>query len=200
MYDGGKYFRESYGFGDVILQARVQKTLFKSTPLILGLGVKLSNGKINMTDQFGERISDNLQVGTGTVDPILSLYTSKSIQHYILSGGIFARITNGENIYGYRYGNEIQTLINLDYIESPLIYGGIQFSHLFSTRDYYEYGKVARDRGGTNYFATGKIGTKVTDQLDFEMTLQIPVYQMLNESQLVSPLIIQFGSLFRFGS
>ena len=200
MYDGGKYFRESYGLGDVILQTRVQKTLFKSTPLILGLGVKLSNGKINMTDQFGERISDNLQVGTGTVDPILSLYTSKSIQHYILSGGIFARITNGENIYGYRYGNEIQTLINLDYIESPLIYGGIQFSHLFSTRDYYEYGKVARDRGGTNYFATGKIGAKVTDQLDFEMTLQIPVYQMLNESQLVSPLIIQFGSLFRFGS
>ena len=200
MYDGGKYFRESYGLGDVILQARVQKTLFRSTPLILGLGVKLSNGKINMTDQFGERISDNLQVGTGTVDPILSLYTSKSIQHYILSGGIFARITNGENIYGYRYGNEIQTLINLDYIESPLIYGGIQFSHLFSPRDYYEYGKVARDRGGTNYFATGKIGTKVTDQLDFEMTLQIPVYQMLNESQLVSPLIIQFGSLFRFGS
>ena len=200
MYDGGKYFRESYGLGDVILQARVQKTLFKSTPLILGLGVKLSNGKINMTDQFGERISDNLQVGTGTVDPILSLYTSESIKHYILSGGIFARITNGENIYGYRYGNEIQTLINLDYIESPLIYGGIQFSHLFSTRDYYEYGKVARDRGGTNYFATGKIGTKVTDQLDFEMTLQIPVYQMLNESQLVSPLIIQFGSLFRFAS
>ena len=200
MYKGGKYFRESYGLGDVILQARVQKTLFKSTPLILGLGVKLSNGKINMTDQFGERISDNLQVGTGTVDPILSLYTSKSIKHFILSGGIFARITNRENIYGYRYGNEIQTLINLDYIESPLIYGGIQFSHLFSTRDYYEYGKVARDRGGTNYFATGKIGTKVTDQLDFEMTLQIPVYQMLNESQLVSPLIIQFGSLFRFGS
>ena len=60
--------------------------------------------------------------------------------------------------------------------------------------------KSRADRGGTNYFATGKIGTKVTDQLDFEMTLQIPVYQMLNESQLVSPLIIQFGSLFRFGS
>ena len=116
MYHGGKYFRESYGLGDVILQARVQKTLFKSTPLILGLGVKLSNGKVNMTDQFGERISDNLQVGTGTMDPILSLYTSKSIKDYILSGGIFTRITNGENIYGYRYGNEIQTLINLDYI------------------------------------------------------------------------------------
>ena len=81
-----------------------------------------------------------------------------------------------------------------------MLYGGIQFSHLFSTRDYYEYGKVARDRGGQNYFITGKLGTKATDRLDFEMTMQIPVYQMLNESQLVSPLIIQFGSLFRFES
>lgn len=199
MYHGGKYFRESYGLGDVILQARVQQTVFNNIPIILGLGVKLSNGKINMTDQFGQRISDNLQVGTGTIDPILSIYSSKNIKQFILSAGIFTRLTNGENIYGYRYGNEIQTLINLDYIESPLLYGGIQFSHLFSTRDYYEYGKVARDRGGENYFITGKLGTKATDRLDFEMTMQIPVYQMLNESQLVSPLIIQFGSLFRFG-
>tara|TARA_Y100001936_G_C15664064_1_gene452726 strand:- start:27 stop:629 length:603 start_codon:yes stop_codon:yes gene_type:complete len=200
MYHGGKYFRESYGLGDVILQARVQRTVFNNIPIIFGLGIKLSNGKINMTDQFGERISDNLQVGTGTIDPILSIYSSKDIKQFILSAGIFTRLTNGENIYGYRYGNEIQTLINLDYIESPLLYGGIQFSHLFSTRDYYEYGKVARDRGGQNYFITGKLGTKATDRLDFEMTMQIPVYQMLNESQLVSPLIIQFGSLFRFDS
>ena len=67
-----------------------------------------------------------------------------------------------------------------------------------ATRDYYEYGKISRDRGGENYFMTGKIGTKATDNLDFELTLQLPLYQKLNESQLVSPFIIQFGSLFRF--
>ena len=72
----------------------------------------------NMTDEFGERISDNLQVGTGTVDPILSIYSSQDIKKLVLSGGIFTRISTGENIYGYKYGNEIQTLINLDYIET----------------------------------------------------------------------------------
>ena len=198
MYNGGKYFRESYGLGDVLLQARIQRNVFNETPLVLGIGIKLSNGKINMTDEFGDRISDNLQVGTGTVDPILSIFSSKDIKNLVLSGGVFTRISNGENIYGYQYGNEIQTLINLDYIENPLLYGGLQFSHLLATRDYYEYGKISRDRGGENYFMTGKIGTKATDNLDFELTLQLPLYQKLNESQLVSPFIIQFGSLFRF--
>ena len=198
MYNGGKYFRESYGLGDVLLQARIQRNVFNETPLVLGIGIKLSNGKINMTDEFGDRISDNLQVGTGTVDPILSIYSSTDIKNLVLSGGVFTRISNGENIYGYQYGNEIQTLINLDYIENPLLYGGLQFSHLLATRDYYEYGKISRDRGGENYFMTGKIGTKATDNLDFELTLQLPLYQKLNESQLVSPFIIQFGTLFRF--
>jgi hypothetical protein len=118
----------------------------------------------------------------------------------VASGGIFTRISNGENIYGYRYGNEIQTLVNLDYIENPLIFGGVQFSYLLTTRDYYEYGKVTRDRGGKSLFFTGKLGIRGTDRLDFEITIQIPVYQNLNESQLTSPFILQFGSLFRFAS
>ena len=200
LYNGGQYFRESFGLGDIVLQARIQRTLFHRLPFVFGLGIKLSNGKINMTDQFGERIDDNLQVGTGTVDPVLSIYTSQDIRKFVLSGGVFTRISNGENIYGYRYGNEIQTLVNLDYIENPLLYGGIQLSHLLTTRDYYEYGKVARDRGGENYFITGKLGTRANDRLDFELTIQVPLYQNLNESQLTSPFIIQFGSLFRFAS
>ena len=36
---------------------------------------------------------------------------------------------------------------------------------------------------------TGKIGTKATDYLDFEMTLQMPLHQNLNESQLAFHLL-----------
>jgi|TARA_B100001964_G_C14245732_1_gene607286 hypothetical protein len=199
QYAGGKYFRESYGLGDVILQARLQKNLLKEKlPVVFGLGAKLSNGEINATDRFGDRISDNLQVGTGTIDPVFSIYISNNYRQFLFSGGVFTRITNGENIYGYHYGNEIQTLVNIDYIESSLIYGGLQFSHLLTTRDYYEYGKVAQDRGGNSIFAAGKLGTRLTDKLDMEMTIQMPLHQNLNESQLTSPFTIQFGSLYRF--
>lgn len=200
VYHGGKYFRETYGLGDIILQARYQFLILHQYPLVVSAGVKLGNGKINGTDEYDDRISDILQVGTGTVDPVFSIYTSKDVSKFVLSGGVFTRITNGENIYGYRYGNELQTLINLDYVDNQLLYGGIQFSHLLTTRDYYEYGKVTRDRGGQSYFITGKLGTRASDQIDFEMTIQVPLYQHLNESQLTSPFIIQFGSLWRFSS
>ena len=40
LYNGGKYFRESYGLGDVILQARIQRTFFNEIPTVLGIGVK----------------------------------------------------------------------------------------------------------------------------------------------------------------
>ena len=88
--------------------------------------------------------------------------------------------------------------MNIDYIESSLVYGGVQFSHLLTTRDYYEYGKVTRDRGGNSIFAAGKLGTRLSDKLDMEMTIQIPLQQYLNESQLTSPFLVQFGSLYRF--
>ena len=199
QYGGGKYFRESYGLGDVILQARFQKNLLKEKlPVVFGLGAKLGNGEINATDRFGDRIPDNLQVGTGTIDPVFSIYINNNYRQFVFSGGVFTRISNGENIYGYRYGNELQTLVNIDYIESSLIYGGIQFSHLLTTRDYYEYGKVTRDRGGNSIFAAGKLGTRLSDKLDMEMTIQIPLQQYLNESQLTSPFLVQFGSLYRF--
>ena len=199
QYDGGKYFRESYGLGDIILQTRFHKNFFSGNiPIIFGIGLKLSNGEINATDLYGERISDNLQVGTGSVDPVFSIYLNRDIGRFLLSAGTFSRISGNENIYGYRYGNELHTLINLDYFENHIIYGGIQFSYLLTTRDYYEYGKITRDRGGESVYSSGKLGIKLTDNLDVEMTVQIPLIHSMNESQLISPMLIQFGSLYRF--
>jgi hypothetical protein len=198
LYDGGKYFRESYGVGDIVVQAKLQRNFLDGNlPVIIGLGLKLSNGKLNATDMYGDRISDNLQVGTGTLDPVFSIYASTNVGPLLISGGAFTRLTNGENIYGYRYGNELQTLFNLDYVEYSIIYGGIQLSHLLTTRDNYEYGKVARDRGGESLFFTAKLGIRLSESIDMEMTMQSPIYQYMNESQLTSPMVLQIGSLYR---
>lgn len=200
QYDGGKYFREAYGVGDIVIQTRIQPPNLKlfGLPMTFGVGIKLNTGKINAMDIYGERISDNLQVGTGTIDPVLSIYTSKEKGKLNYSGGIFTRISNGENIYGYKYGNEIQTIFNIDYLEPTFVYGGIQLSHLLTTRDHYEYGKIARDRGGQSLLFAAKIGTRVSDRFDIEMTIQKPIYYDLNEAQLTAPLGIQVGSLYKF--
>ena len=201
QYDGGKYYRESTGLGDIILQGRIKLNPIKDHfSLIFGLGLKLSNGNINSVDKYGERISDNLQVGTGTTDPIVSLFTSELINPILLSGGVFVRISNGENIYGYQYGNELQALLNMDYLNHPSVYGGLQLNYLKTTRDHYEYGKVARDRGGESLFFAAKIGTRISTLLDTEIVAQFPLKQNLNESQLTSPFLLQLGFLIKIPS
>lgn len=199
QYEGGLYSREADGLGDIILQMSYQINLFKNHfPLLLGAGIKLANGKINAVDKYKSRISDNLQVGSGSVDPVLSIYTNESMGSFMLSSGVFTRISSRENIYGYKYGNELHALMNLDYIGSDLFFGGLQLYYLLTTRDTYQYGKIARDRGGKSIFFSTKMGTKITDDFDLELIIQLPVYQRLNESQLTSSYSIQFGTLYRF--
>ncbi len=176
-----------------------QFTPFKNHfPLLLGAGIKLANGKINAVDKYKSRISDNLQIGSGSVDPVLSIFTNEPMGSFMLSSGVFTRISTQENIYGYQYGHELHLLMNLDYIGSDLYFGGVQLYYLFTTRDTYEYGKIARDRGGKSFFFSTKLGIKVQDDFDFELIIQMPVYQNLNESQLTSSYSIQLGTLYRF--
>ncbi len=199
QYEGGLYSREAYGIGDIILQMSYQLNPIKGHfPLLIGAGVKLANGKINAMDKYDDRISDNLQVGSGSVDPVFSLYTNEPIGSFMISTGVFTRISSRENIYGYKYGNELHGLTNLDYIGSDLFFGGIQLYYLLTTRDTYEYGKIARDRGGKSVFFSTKMGSKITDEFDLEIILQMPVHQNLNESQLTSSYSIQIGTLYRF--
>ncbi len=198
---GGKYFRESGGIGDIILLTSFRLNALNFLPnAVFSAGLKLANGEINAVDVYDERISDNLQVGTGSIDPIASLYISKQLSSFILSAGIFTRISGSENIYGYKYGNELHFLSDIDYTENDLWFGGLQLRYLLTTRDYYEYGKVARDRGGKWLYASPKIGTKITEKLNLELSTSFPLWQFVNESQLTSQYQIQLNTVYRFNS
>ena len=199
QYEGGLYAREAYGLGDIIFQMSYQLNLFNGRfPILLGGGLKLANGKINAVDEYNERIDDNLQVGSGSVDPVFSLYTNEPFGSFMFSSGVFTRISSRENLYGYKYGNELHTIINMDYINSDLFYGGFQLYYLLTTRDTYEYGKMTRDRGGKSIYVSSKLGIKIADNFDIELILQNPLYQDLNESQLTSSFLIQIGTLYSF--
>ena len=79
-----------------------------------------------------------------------------------------------------------------------IFFGGIQLYYLLSSRDTYEYGKIARDRGGESIYISAKLGIKLTDDFDLELIMQNPIHQNLNESQLTSSNSIQIGTLYRF--
>ena len=116
----------------------------------------------------------------------------------ILSASFFTRISSRENIYGYKYGNELHSSLIIDHPGNGLFYGGLSFTHLFTTRDYYQYGNVTRERGGEWIYAVPKLGVKLIDNLDFQLTVPVALYQKVNESQLTSTYQIQVSSIYRF--
>ena len=71
----GLYIRESNGFSDALLLLKYSDYYFDDAVLVtFGTGVKLATGSISARDSQGEVISETLQLGSGTIDPMFSLF------------------------------------------------------------------------------------------------------------------------------
>lgn len=199
QYDGGEYIRDTSGWGDIILMLNYSVPKLAFLPdIFLTAGVKLANGSIEATDIYDKRFSDNLQIGSGSVDPVFAVNLSQNIDEFLVSATFFTRISSHENIYGYKYGNELHGSLIIDHPGSNLFYGGLRFTYTLTTRDYYQYGKITRERGGQWIYAAPQLGIKVLNNLDFQLTVPIALYQNVNESQLTSSYQLQISSIFRF--
>ena len=86
--EGGKYVRHSQGFGDALVMGRYQLN-HKKVHMALAAGIKLASGNANATDLYGTRIPDNLQIGSGTVDPVFALFGAYTGMNWIVHGNIF---------------------------------------------------------------------------------------------------------------
>jgi hypothetical protein len=199
QYEGGKYLRHSSGMGDLLFLVNYALPTFGKLPTTyISAGVKLANASIEATDKYGKRISDNLQIVSGSVDPIFSIFMVKQKNDFIISGGVLTRMSSRENIFGYKYGNELHSLLNVDYVGNDFFFAGFRLNHVLATRDHYQYGEVTRERGGKWLYAVPKLGLNLVDNFDFEVSLPIPVYQNVNESQLVSSYQLQLNTTYHF--
>ena len=63
----------------------------------------------------GEIISETLQLGSGSVDPLFSLFLGYPSSRWLFSTSLFSRISIYENIRGYKYGNEFHARISVNY-------------------------------------------------------------------------------------
>ena len=196
QYNGGKYTRHASGLGDIVMLLNYAPPQFAKLPaLLVSAGVKLANASVDATDKYGERFSDNLQIGSGSVDPVFAITLAQNLHNLIFSAQAFTRITMRENIYGYKYGNELHGILSADY-PGELFYGGLRLNYLLVTRDHYQYGKITRERGGTWLYVAPKLGIKVLDNLDFDISIPFAVYQNVNESQLTSSYQIQINTVY----
>ena len=199
QYQGGKYIRHAAGLGDVVLMLNFAPPLPESLPgLLFSAGVKLANGSTHAVDEYGERFADLLQVGSGSMDPIFSVSLSRAFDSLFINGMLFTRIISRENVYGYKYGNEFQGIFSMDYMHGDKLVAGVSMNHVYTSRDYFQYGKIARKRGGTWVYLAPKLGIRTTESLSLEARLPLPVYQKVNESQLTSDYQLHVGATYHF--
>lgn len=199
QYQGGTYIRHAAGLGDVVLMMNFAPPLPEALPgLLFSAGVKLANGSTHAVDEYGNRFADLLQVGSGSLDPIFSVSLSRAFDNLFLSGMLFTRIISRENVYGYKYGNEFQGIFSMEYMHGEKVIAGLSLNHVHTARDYFQYGKIARKRGGTWLYLAPKLGIRATENLSLEARLPLPVYQNVNESQLTSDYQLHVGATYHF--
>lgn len=199
QYQGGTYIRHAAGLGDVVLMMNFAPPLPEALPgLLFSAGVKLANGSTHAVDEYGNRFADLLQVGSGSLDPIFSVSLSRAFDSLFLSGMLFTRIISRENVYGYKYGNEFQGIFSMEYMHWERVIAGLSLNHVHTARDYFQYGKIARKRGGTWLYLAPKLGIRATENLSLEARLPLPVYQNVNESQLTSDYQLHVGATYHF--
>ena len=119
----GTYIRETNGFSDVILLFKYSDYFLDDQILAtFASGIKLATGSVTDLDDDGKVISETLQVGSGTVDPLFSLFVGYPSGKWLFSGSLFSRLSVYENIRGYKYGNEFHSRISVNYDKSDALF------------------------------------------------------------------------------
>jgi len=182
----GTYIRETNGFSDVILLFKYSDYFFDDQILAtFASGVKLANGSVTDLDEDDKVISETLQVGSGTVDPLFSLFVGYPNGKWLLSGSLFSRLSIYENIRGYKYGNEFHSRISVNYDKSDALFIKAGLETVFTKRDTHQYGEPESQRGGKWAYAVSGFGIRFLNNFILDVEYPWTIYYDVNESQLV---------------
>ena len=192
----------SRGLGDVRIMGRYQGF---QPDLSIGIqfGLKLPTGEIG--DRFrdgpllGETVDRGLQLGTGTTDLLLGLYTVHSL------GGSFAyfgnllwqRPLNSRN--EFKPGAGLNVTLGLRY--TGVLPAGMSPQLQMNVRaEKRESGANADipNSGATLAYISPGLGFKLSDRLDGFAFVQVPVYQRVNGLQLEPRVLSSVGLRYRF--
>lgn len=161
----------------------------------LAIGARLPTGKTDIADSRNQRLPDNLQLGTGTMDPIFGLLYHQ--RYYRLGWGLSGlyRLSSKENIYHYQWGNEIVGSAYLSYRLNRSLEWVNQFNGNWMDRDTYNYARVPT-AGGTVVFYTPSLIYVGAKNMTLQASAEIPIYRDFASSQLMSDYIINVRTSF----
>jgi hypothetical protein len=197
-FGGHKDITSTQGLGDVVFLLKYRLTnpeKDSNIDLIIGGGPKFPTAKTNFTNNQGLLLSADMQPGSGSIDGIFWAYFFKgqflnnpnlglaSVATYRYSG----ENKNYFNTQTYRFGNELQLNIGLNYnlfIKKPVDVFTF-FRYRLQSEDLVD-GGVFPSSGGEWVYAIPGVNINFSPWITTRISGDFPVYRKLEGTQLTT--------------
>ena len=181
------------GFGDIRLIAKYALLVSTRHLLVGGAGVKFPTGEYKLLDPEGAIGEPTLMPGTGSWDPLASLYHSYQILPHNLDGFISASYQyTTENSLDYRVGSTLIVNAGFSYRLTEKVTTSLQLNGRQAPNDEYK-GQVVSNTGGKWVYITPGARLQATPNTALYAHVQLPVYQYVNDANLVPRYGLIFG-------
>ncbi len=186
------------GMGDITLLLKYVLLQTLKHQFILGTGVKFASGEYKVRDNEGNINEPTLMPGTGSYDAILSgLYIFSVIPNRLnLFTSVSHRFTT-ENSLDYLFGDSTFIDGGVTYVLSDVVSLSAQINARIARRDEF-IGMPVPSTGGEFVNLTPGVTLAATDNLSLYTHVQIPIYQRVNEVNLVPNYGLLFGASYGF--
>ncbi|NOY71189.1 MAG: transporter [Gammaproteobacteria bacterium] len=183
----------SSGFGDVSITGKYAFLITIRHLFVGGLGVKLPTGEYKLLNGEGNINEPTVMPGTGSYDFLLSGHYSYQWQPRQLDSFIALQYRlNTKNKLDYQFGNATVLNVGVNYRTSEKVVVMGQLNTRVVERDEFR-GQGVPSSGNTMIYLSPGIRIQSSDDTAFYVHLQLPVYQDVNEVNIVPNYGLQFG-------
>ncbi|MDA0691508.1 MAG: hypothetical protein O3A78_03690 [Nitrospinae bacterium] len=186
------------GMGDITLLLKYALLQTLKHQFILGAGVKFASGEYQLRDSDGTINEPTLMPGTGSYDAILSgLYIFSLIPNRLnLFTSVSHRFTT-ENPLDYELGDTTLVDGGMIYVLTDSVSLSAQINARIARRDEF-IGMPVPSTGGEFVNLTPGVTLAASENLSLYTHVQIPIYQRVNEVNLVPNYGLLFGASYGF--
>lgn len=189
----------TYGIGDLRLIGKYRLWMDLRNSLVGGLGIVLPTGEYKRRDHDGFINEPTLQPGRGAWGGVLSVYyTRMVIPRKLDAFASTAYQMLAENSFDYRMGNMLLFNGGVQYGLSEKILAGLQVNLQQAPHDKLK-GQPVPGTGGTWVYITPGIQLNAASDTVLFAHVQLPVYQRVNEANLVPSYGLSVGISRAFG-
>ena len=188
------------GFGDITLLLKYALLATLKHQFVLGAGIKFATGEYKLLDNEGGINEPTLMPGTGSYDAILTgLYIFSVIPNRLDVFTSVAHRFTTENDLDYLFGDSTTIDGGMIYVLSPVVSISAQINARITRRDQF-IGTPVPSTGGEFVNFTPGVTFAATDNLSFYTHVQIPIYQRVNEVNLVPNFGLLIGASYGFNA